>query len=86
MHLVELMEQATAAAEELGYGLRQENLGGAGGGGCQIAGKSWIFIDLTQGLAEQLGQVLDVLRADPGIHTLTVPPELGYALGLRRAA
>ncbi len=86
MHTIELMEQAMSAAEALGYGLRQEYLGGVGGGGCEIAGKKWLFIDLALTSPEQLAQLLDALRADPGIHELDLPSPLAQAVGTRQAA
>ncbi len=86
MHTIELIEQAVAAAESLGYGIRQEYLGGVGGGGCEVAGKKWLFIDLALGTPEQLGQILDTLRDDPGIHQLDLSASLARALGTRQAA
>ena len=86
MHTVELLEQAISTAQHLGYQIRQEWLGGGGGGGCQIAGKDWIFIDLALNAEDQLDQVLETLREDPGVYTLRIGPELGSELGIRRAA
>ena len=45
MHTVELMEQAVVVAKALGYGVRQEWLGGCGGGACEVGGRKWIFLD-----------------------------------------
>lgn len=86
MHTVELLEQACAIAEQLGYQTRQEWLGGAGGGACEFAGRKWIFIDLAQSVFEQLDQVTDALRQDPGIHLLELSPPMRQVLGIRRAA
>jgi hypothetical protein len=86
MHTVELLEQALRTAQHLGYQVRQEWLGGSGGGGCQIAGKDCIFVDLALPAIEQLDQVLETLREDPGVYTLRLAPELGAELGIRRAA
>ncbi len=86
MHTVELLEQACAIAEQLGYQTRQEWLGGAGGGACEFAGRKWIFIDLAQSVFEQLDQVTDALRQDPGIHLVELSPPMRQVLGIRRAA
>jgi hypothetical protein len=86
MHTVELLEQACAIAEQLGYQTRQEWLGGAGGGACEFAGRKWIFIDLALSVFEQLDQVTDALRQDPGIHLVELSPPMRQVLGIRRAA
>jgi hypothetical protein len=62
MHTVDLLEQALGAAEKLGYRIRQEWLGGSGGGGCEIKGQKWIFVDLALDPLDQLEQVAEVLR------------------------
>lgn len=64
MHTVDLLEQAIALAESLGYRIRQEWLG-SGGGGCEIRGQRWLFVDLALTPVEQFNQVLEVLQADP---------------------
>jgi hypothetical protein len=86
MHTLELLEQATAVANRLGYGVRQEWLGGCGGGACEVAGRRWIFVDLSLTTAERLDQILDALREDPGIVSLELPAGLARLLGVRRAA
>ena len=88
MHTVELMERAVAAAESLGYGVRQEYLGGVGGGACEIAGRKWIFLDLALSAQEQFGQVIEALQGDPGLFTLELEPALCRALDIpdRRSA
>ncbi len=86
MHTVELLEHATAAAERLGYRVRQEWLEGCGGGACEIAGQKWIFIDLALHATEQLEQVSDALREDPGIYSLALSVPLSKWLGVRKSA
>jgi hypothetical protein len=61
MHTVELLEEAIKAAGALGYQIRQEWLGGVGGGGCEIKGRRHLFIDLSLSVPDQLQLVLDVL-------------------------
>ena len=86
MHALDIFDQAIDAAETLGYRIRQEWLGGVGGGGCEFGGQKWIFIDLTLTVPEQLDQIVETLKADPGCYSLSMSPELGRLLGLTRAA
>lgn len=86
MHTVELLEQACAVAEQLGYRTRQEWLGGTGGGACEFAGRKWIFVDLALTVFEQLEQVLEALRQDPGVHLLELSAPMQQVLTQRRAA
>ncbi|MHB0955357.1 MAG: hypothetical protein ACYC6N_14395 [Pirellulaceae bacterium] len=86
MHTVELLEQACMLAEQLGYRTRQEWLGGTGGGACEFGGRKWIFVDLALSVVEQLEQVTEALRRDPGIYLIELSPALGQVLGIRKAA
>ena len=86
MHTVELLEEAVCLAEQAGYRVRQEWLCGRGGGGCEIRGGKWLFLDLAVEPAEQLDQVLDTLRRDPAVDPLGVPDSLRGRLGLRKWA
>ena len=86
MHTVELLDQALSVAQRMGYGVRQEWLGGAGGGACEFAGRKWLFVDLSLNVIEQLEQVRKALLADPGIYTVDLSPALRQLLDLRRSA
>ncbi len=86
MHSVELLEQAIELAHRVGYGVRQEWLGGCGSGACEIGGKKWIFVDISLSANDQLDQMIEALRCDPGISMVDIPPLLSRALGVRRAA
>jgi hypothetical protein len=81
MHTVEMLEQALALARRAGYQVRQEWLGGRGGGGCEFNGQKWIFLDLALGLDDQLESVLDALRHEPAVASLPTPHPLGKLLG-----
>jgi hypothetical protein len=87
MYTVELYEGAVRLAESLGYQIRQEVLAGVGGGACEVAGRKCLFVDLTLSPPEQLDQILDAIKSDPG-HFLadSVPGQLRKVLGLREAA
>ncbi|MBW3599248.1 MAG: hypothetical protein KY475_18505, partial [Planctomycetes bacterium] len=71
MHTVEVLDEALAAARKLAYGVRQEWLDGAGGGLCEFGDRRWIFVDLSQTAAEQLEEVLAVLRRDARTESLS---------------
>lgn len=86
MHSLELLEQALDAARSLGYDIRQEYLGGVGGGACEFGGKKWIFVDLALPVGEQLDEVIQALCEDPAMPSLNVRGNLANLLGLRRAA
>ncbi|MCA9247328.1 MAG: hypothetical protein KDA42_09445 [Planctomycetales bacterium] len=86
MHTVELLEQALSAARALGYQVRQDFLGGAGGGACEIKGQKWLFLDLAQDPRDHLDQVLDALRHEPAAETLALPATLQPLIRYRKSA
>ena len=63
MHTVELLEEAITLAQDLGYSIRQESLGGMGGI-CEINGEKMLFLDISMSIMDQLDQVVESLRAD----------------------
>ena len=86
MRTVELLEVAIETAQELGYRIRHEWLGGGGGGACEFAGRKWLFVDLALTVDEQLDQVCRVLRSDPAIYLAEIAPPLRWILDGRRVA
>ena len=86
MHTVEALEQALDLAERLGYEVRQEWLGGNGGGGCELNGQKVLFLDLALGPVDQLDQVLDTLCREPGIAALSMPNQLRELLSVHSGA
>jgi hypothetical protein len=82
MNSVELLAQATKVAEQMGYQVRQEWLGGVNSGGCEFAGRKWIFLDLALNAAEQLDQLTEVLCQDPVVHLVSLPPPLSKLWGI----
>lgn len=86
MHTVELLDEALGLAEECGFRIRQEWLGGVGGGACEFAGQKWLFVDLALNSIEQLDQVLEALRADAAAYVLEAHPVLKSRLNGRQAA
>ncbi len=86
MQTVKLTEEAIHTLESMGYGIRHEYMGGIGGGGCEIGGKKWVFLDLALNAEEQLAQLLDALRRDQATYSMSMSPQLESALSMRRAA
>jgi hypothetical protein len=86
MHTVELLEEAVNAARGLGYEVRQDWLGGDGGGHCIVRGRKWLLLDLAQTADEQLGVVADALRGDAAAIRAIKLPELVERLDLRGVA
>ncbi|WP_254508068.1 hypothetical protein [Anatilimnocola floriformis] len=86
MHTVEMRERMIRLAEELGYSVRQEWLGGTGGGVCEFGGRRHIFLDLALSAVEQLDQLAAALSQDPAIHAAKLPLPLQPLLGIRQAA
>jgi hypothetical protein len=86
MHTVDLLEDVLALATRLGYAVRQEWLGGQGGGGCVLAGRKCLFVDLDQDPADRLDTVIQTLRSDPVLGTVELGPPLSQLVQTRCAA
>ena len=76
MHVVDVMEETLRLAKRIGYRIRQEWLGGSGGGGCEIHGRKFLFLDLSLGPDEQLDLVLEALKSDPDLAAADIPAKL----------
>jgi hypothetical protein len=86
MHTVEALEEALVLAKELGYAVRQEWLGGVGGGACEYKGHRWLYVDLSLTPIEQIEQVATALRGNEKLSLSAVRPALRKILGLRMSA
>ena len=86
MHTVELIEEALKLAAGLGYQIRTEWLGVAGGGDCEINGQKWIFIDLAMSPTEQLDELVETLRREPAAATQITCPKLRRLVEIRKSA
>jgi hypothetical protein len=86
MHTVELLQEAVEAARRLGYEVRQDWLGGDGGGHCIVRGRKWLLLDVAQSADEQLDVVAEALRGEVGAVRVVKSRELAERLDLRRAA
>lgn len=80
MHPSRMLAEAIQLARQLGYRVREDVLEGAGGGHCYYHGQKWLLLDLTQSTDEQLNDVLDALRAEPGLQGLGMSPALAQHL------
>jgi hypothetical protein len=86
MHTVELLKEALEAARGLGYDVRQDWLGGDGGGHCLVRGRRLLLLDLAQTADEQLDVVADALRGEVRVTSLKVSRDLAERLALSAAA
>jgi hypothetical protein len=86
MHTVELLQEAVDAARRLGYEVRQDWLGGDGGGHCLLRGRKWLLLDIAQSADEQLDVVADALRCEVGTTKLVKSRELADRLDVRSVA
>jgi hypothetical protein len=86
MHTVELLQEAMEAARRLGYEVRQDWLGGDGGGHCIVRGRKWLLLDVAQTAEEQLAVLADALRGESGAARVVKSRELAQRLDLRSVA
>lgn len=86
MHTVELLNEAVDTARRLGYEVRQDWLGGNGGGHCLVRGRKWLLLDVAQTAHEQLEVVADALRGEAGMNKAVRSPQLAERLKVRSAA
>jgi hypothetical protein len=86
MHTVELLDEAVQTAQRLGYEVRQDWLGGNGGGHCLVRGRKWILLDVAQSVEERLGVVTEALRGEAGASQAVKSAELAQRLNVRMAA
>ena len=86
MRSVELLEQALHVIRTLGYQIREECVGGNGGGICVVRGQKSFFLDPSLDVSEQLDVACEALQSEPAIYQLNLSPELSRMLGIRRSA
>ncbi|MEX2307161.1 MAG: hypothetical protein WD738_06190 [Pirellulales bacterium] len=86
MHTVELLQEALEAARQLGYEVRQDWLGGNGGGHCLVRGRKWLLLDLAQSADEQLDVLAEALRGEIGAARVVKSRELAERLNVRSVA
>jgi hypothetical protein len=86
MHTAELLKEAVEAARRLGYEVREDWLGGNGGGHCIVRGRKWLLLDVAQTAEERLDVVADALRGESGAVCAVKSRELAQRLDLRSVA
>jgi len=86
MHTVELLQEALESARRLGYEVRQDWLGGDGGGHCLVRGRRLLLLDVAQSPDEQLDVVVDALRGEPRMPSLKISQTLAERLDERAVA
>jgi hypothetical protein len=86
MHTAELLREALEAARSSGFEIRQDWLGGDGGGHCLVRGRKLVLIDIAQSTEEQLEIVAEALSGEPGAARFVRSPELAERLKTRRIA
>jgi hypothetical protein len=86
MHTVAMLQEALDTARRLGYEVRQDWLGGDGGGHCLVRGRKWLLLDVAQSADEQLDVVADALRNESGAGCAIRSDALAERLHLRRVA
>ena len=68
--ILEQVETWLETARQLGYQVRYDNFGGAGGGVCEFGGQKWIFMDVSQASCEHLAILEESIPNDPLYFTL----------------
>jgi hypothetical protein len=85
MHSVEMLEKLIDRALRLGYQIRQDWLGGTAGGGCELRGTPWVFLDLSLSPEERLEQLARALANDSRFEGADLAPEIRNFLAHHRA-
>ena len=86
MHTVQLLNEALDAARRVGFEVRQDWLGGNGGGHCLVRGRRLLLLDVAQSPDEQLDIVADALRGEERVASLKISRTLAERIAGRAAA
>jgi len=86
MHTVELVQEALETARRLGYEIRQDWLGGDGGGHCLVRGRRLLLLDVAQSPDEQLDVVIEALRGESRMASLKISRSMAERLEQRAVA
>ena len=85
MDSVQALEEALDLAKQLGFEVREDSFGGAGGA-CRIRGRKCLFVELNQSTRERLTLVLTALRGEPEIEKQPISSGLRRLLNVSRTA
>jgi hypothetical protein len=86
MLTVQLLNEALDAARRIGYEVRQDWMGGNGGGHCLVRGRRLLLLDVAQSSDEQLDIVADALRGEERVATLKISRSLAERIAGHAAA
>jgi hypothetical protein len=86
MDLQHRLDLLISIAQELGWSVRREPLGGEGGGLCVIKGQRVLFIDTMADLETRYDRTLGALAAQSELEQRYIPPELREDLEKARPA
>ncbi len=76
MHSVELLEQALETVKKLGYQVREECVGGNGGGSCVVRGQKSLFLDPMLDIPDRLELVCQALQEELANNPVPLSKEL----------
>jgi len=78
------IDRIKAILGRLGIEVREELLGGTGGGLCNVRGRRMFVLDREADAATRLDRCLAALLAVPEAETIYLPPDLREAIDGRR--
>jgi hypothetical protein len=76
MDNTELLRELLDLAEKLGLEVRQEFLGGGGGGLCRLRGRQVLFVDTASAEVEQVAQIASAVASLSGLESHYIKPQL----------
>ncbi|MCO6438082.1 MAG: hypothetical protein J5J06_13395 [Phycisphaerae bacterium] len=65
-----------AVLESVGVDVREEHLGGSGGGLCKLRGRSVVFVDLDADLLTRTDRCIQALAELPDVDAHFLPPAI----------
>ncbi len=75
MRTLELLDYLIELARRLGFEIREEWLGGTGGGACEIKGQKILFVDQSLTPSDRVDQVARSLSGCDQLATIYILPE-----------
>ena len=76
-----ILEELLALLEQNGVSIRREEMGGSGGGLCQIAGKQVCFVDLDADSSQSAAVCAEAVRQLIDIESVYLRPAVREFLG-----
>jgi hypothetical protein len=69
-NIVERLRLLVGRAKQMGYGVRMEPLAGRGTSWCEVNGRIYLFVDLSQTTHEQCSDIESILNRDQVSHRI----------------